>query len=82
MRAYYCEPAAGLLFFPQDPCSVASEMGGGVPVGRGEEGRERKREEEEGRVRKGGREIEVERNCEGSCSGRLASSMAGGGCLV
>lgn len=51
MRAYYCEPAAGFLFFPQDPCSVASEMGGGV--GRGKEkrerGRKRKRKEERGR---------------------------------
>lgn len=77
MRAYYCEPAAGLLFFPQDPCSVASEMGGGV--GRGKGKRERKEEEEERREREGGREIQAERNYEGSCSGRSASSMAEGG---
>jgi len=53
MRAYYCEPAAVLLFFPQGPCSVASKTGGGA--GRGNKEREEgEREREEGR--EGGRE--------------------------
>jgi len=91
MRAYYCEPAARLLFFPQGPCSVASETGGGAGRGneerererKGEKGEKRGREEERkrgrrGRGGRGGRKIQVKRNCEGSYSGRSASSIAGG----